>query len=519
VRIPLKIGFILLFTAAAISCKEPTAPPKTDTGPFVVLLGSDVSTFDPQIPFEVETSYVLGNIFDTLVEFDSSFRLKPSLATRWTNPDDKTWHFYLNDKARFSDGSPLTASDVKFSIERLKSLVHSDLQGFAEHIDQILEVNSTTVEIKTTTPLNILNNLVFIPIMSKKQVEQAADKIDEKPFGTGPFRLVSYERKKRIVLESNEHYSPKTAIQRVEFLISEDPNKLLDDVLRIKPDITMYIPYRKIEEFERKKPPELALATAGGITVEYLVLNTRPSNPDFRGANPLADLRFRQALAYGTNRAEIVQNILKGFGRPATQLVSPEIFGFDPSINSIPYDPAKAQQLIAASNHQNTELPIYTLEGGSYRLENLLIDQWKKIRLNAKLKLWKDSAELNKALNSGAFSVAIQGYSCTSGDASELLTFSLHTRDESHGFGKGNYAGYSNAEVDHISEENLHILNPRLRLEMLQKSMRIVVNDLPYLPLTISPDIYVVSNRIQWTPPVTGELKLRNITFRDSSAK
>ena len=515
-RILLKIFIILLLALLSTSCREPAPQPEPDLRPFVVLLGSDVSTFDPQVPFEVETSYVLGNIFDTLVEFDSSFRLKPALATRWTNPDDKTWHFYLNEKARFSDGTPLKASDVRFSIQRLKSLAHSDLQGFAEHIEQIREVDSTTVEIKTATPLNILNNLVFIPIMNERQVQKAGDKIGEQPFGTGPFRLASWEKKKRIVLESNEYYVPRTAIGRVEFLISEDPDKLLDDVLRMKPDITMYIPYRKIEEFERRKPPELSLASSGGITVEYLVFNTRPKNPDFKEANPLADLRFRQALAYGTDRTEIVQSILKGFGRPATQLISPEIFGFDPSIASIPFDASKAKQLIAEGRHQNTELPIYTLEGGSYRLENLLIDQWKKIGVNGKLRLWKDIRDMNAALNAGTFSVAIQGYSCTSGDASELLTFSLHTRDDSHGYGKGNYAGYSNTEVDHISEENLHLLNPRLRLEMLQKSMRIVVQDLPYLPLTISPDIYVVSNRIRWTPPVTGELKLRNIHLRNS---
>ncbi len=94
--------------------------------------------------------------------------------------------------------------------------------------------------------------------------------------------------------------------------------------------------------------------------------------------------------------------------------------------------------------------------------------------------------------------------------------FSFHTLDEKNGYGKGNYAGYSNPELDHIAEENLRVLNPRARLEMLQRAMRIVTDDLPYIPLIISPDVYIVSKRINWTPSVTGDLRLKMVTFRNS---
>ena len=508
----LKFLYILALVLM-VSCQGQDPEVRPPERPLLILTGSDVSTFDPQIPFEVESSYVLGNIFETLVEFDTSFRLKPGLATRWTNPDDKTWRFYLSDKARFSDGTPLKASDVKFSIERLKSLTHSDLLGFAENIESIQVFDAHTVEIKTATPLSILNNLVFIPIMNEKHVGEAGEKVGEQPLGTGPYKLAAWEKKKRIVLEANEHYRPVPQVPRVEFVVSEDPDRLLEDVFRMVPDITMYIPFRRIEEFEKKKPPELHLASSSGITVEYIILNIIPDNPDFK-RNPLSDLRFRQALGHATDSKEIIQTILKGSGRPATQLVSPEIFGFDQAISQPAYDLEKAKKLIADSHFTNVELPIYTLEGGSYRLEKMLMTQWEKVGIRSKLKVWKDISEMNQALSSGNFSVTVQGYACTSGDASEWLTFGLHTRDARRGYGKGNYGGYSNPEVDRICEENLNLLNPKLRLEMLQRSMRIVAQDLPYLPLTISPDVYIVSDRIDWTPPATGELKLRTLTYR-----
>src|SRR5687767_6364160 len=96
---------VVLLVASLFSCKQNPDPISTRNGSLSILMGTEVSTFDPQMLFEVDSSYVLGNIFDSLVEFDESFRLSPRLAKRWTNPDDRTWRFYLDENAFFSDGT------------------------------------------------------------------------------------------------------------------------------------------------------------------------------------------------------------------------------------------------------------------------------------------------------------------------------------------------------------------------------------------------------------------------------
>src|SRR5262249_22033185 len=169
---------ILLVIAAIVGCGKPPKPAVKET-PLVILTSTDLDTFDPQIPFEAESGYVLSNIFDTLVELDSSFRLSPGLATGWTNPDDRTWRFNLNENARFSDGTKLKASDVRFSILRLKSLVNSELQAFTQHVASVDVVNNSTIDIKTDIPRSILNDLVFVPILSEKHVKDANNKIDD----------------------------------------------------------------------------------------------------------------------------------------------------------------------------------------------------------------------------------------------------------------------------------------------------------------------------------------------------
>jgi ABC-type transport system substrate-binding protein len=94
------------------------------------------------------------------------------------------------------------------------------------------------------------------------------------------------------------------------------------------------------------------------------------------------------------------------------------------------------------------------------------------------------------------------------------LSFGLHTRTEDGNYGKGNYAHYSNPKIDQITEENLRVLDAKSRLEMLQSAMKTINEDIPYLPLLNTDDVYVVSKRIKWSPPATGELRVRDITYR-----
>src|SRR3990172_6500982 len=197
--------WLLITLTLSGACKQETPAPPVQR-PLVILINTDLTTFDPQIPFEVDSTYVLGNIFDSLVEFDSSFRLSPGLAKRWTNPDDRTWRFHFNEEARFSDGSYLKSSDVRFSIERLRALPNSDLKGFVEHIKSSQIVNDHTIDIQTDMPQNIVNSLVFIPIVNEKQVRMVGEKISETPLGTGPYKLARWEKGKKIILNLNEYY-------------------------------------------------------------------------------------------------------------------------------------------------------------------------------------------------------------------------------------------------------------------------------------------------------------------------
>src|SRR5262245_1485280 len=106
---------------AALACRggSGTATPAPDAT-LKIVLGVEPTSLDPQLHFDDVSAIVLDNIFDPLVRFGSSMRLTQGLALRWINPDDRTWRFSLDAAARFHDGSPVLASDVKFSLDRVR---------------------------------------------------------------------------------------------------------------------------------------------------------------------------------------------------------------------------------------------------------------------------------------------------------------------------------------------------------------------------------------------------------------
>lgn len=497
----------------ALSCssRAPSAPaPPT----LSVLMGADVTTLDPHASFDEVTSVILVNVFESLVRFDSRFQLAPELATRWFNPDDRTWRFVLDPRARFSDGTPLRASDVRFSLERLRSLSGSQLSGFVRHVQSVEIVDDHTVEIRTETPVAILNGLAFIPIVSEAHVRAAGAQVAERPLGTGPYRLVSWQRGRSIVLEANAHRARLPDVRRVEFML-QPAGVGPADIARLNPHLTLYFRRGKIDEFERQAVPGQRVLLSDSLAVYYAALNTRAAVPAAGGQNPLRDVRVRRALAHALDRELLATGSVRGV-HPAGQLLVPQVFGYDPEARPAPTDVEAARRLLREARAEGVTLPLHLEQGGSHVLEKLLASQWERLGLKVPL-VEVPAEEYVRRLEGRDFVVALVGYACGSADASELLTFNLHTPDPAKGYGVGNYADFSNAEVDRITEENLRVFDPRLRLRMLQRALRVVGEEVPYLPLVTVQDVYVISDRIRFTPHASSEVRLSEVGWAEGA--
>ena len=509
----------LLLTATLLSgCRRPaepaTATPVPETRTLRILLATEPSTLDPQMPFDDVSSVILDNVYQSLVRFDRLLRLTSGLALRWINPDDRTWRFYLDPEARFPDGAKVRAADVKYSLERIRSLAGSELSGFARHVVRTHIVDDLTIDLQTDTPISILNSLTFIRIVRARE-EKAAQ--DAQPEGSGPYRLVKWDKHKSILLDRNEYHRPRAVIPRIEILLAANDEAALSSLSKQPPDLFVLLRWSVRDRVARQKAPEHRMVSVDGLGVFYVLFNVRREIPGVKGKNPLADKRVRRALAMATDSSEVVREGIQGSGHVATQLVVPQVFGFDPAIEPLAYDPAAARRLLVEAGQASLELPILVLKTRLHMLEDSLVRQWARAGIRASLEIL-DPEPFQKALSEGRFAVAVQGFACTSADTSELLSFGLHTPDVAGGYGAGNYGAFSNPEIDAITDENLKVFDPRRRLEMLQRGLRLASEELPMLPLFVSDDLYVVSSKLRWDPPVNGAVDVLDMSFVPAAA-
>lgn len=468
-----------------------------------VLLGSDVQTLDPHIPIDTINLMIVGNVFEALVRFDRSLRLVGGLAERWINPDEHTWRFFLDRRARFHDGSPLRASDVRFSIERVLALPDTPVAAFARHIRAVEVVDDYTVDVRTDSPVAILNDLAFVPIVSEAHVRRVGDKVGELAMGTGNYKVERWERSRKIHLVASEHAREKPAIARVEVELFPAEG-LLERIEASQPDLTLSLRQSVFDTLEKRSLPGQRLVSSPGLYVFYLGFNTRPTIAG--GRNPLADVRLRRALVRATDQRALVEQALRGHGRGATQLVVPEVFGFDPTLPATPVDPATAAAMVKAAGHEGIEITVHTVERSSTRIEDELARQWEKAGVKlSQVTVAED--KITAEVEAGRFQTYIEGWGCTSADAAELLSYLLHTRDMGRGLGAGNYYGFSHPELDRIVEQNLGVFDPRRRLALLQRALRIASDEAVFLPLYSGDEMYLVSERLQWQARIDGEVR------------
>jgi peptide/nickel transport system substrate-binding protein len=192
---------VLAAQMGAPACQP--APDPAPPRPLRIVVAADLPNLDPQSAWDEVSSAVLGNVFDTLVRFDASLRVGAGVARSWISLDDRTWRFRLDERARFHDGTPVRAADIIFSIERQQTLTGSGGQVFARQVSAVSAIDESTVDVTTAAPAALLANLAAIPVLSRRHAE--SDPPGARAVGSGPYRVVSWEPGRRLLLEASPY--------------------------------------------------------------------------------------------------------------------------------------------------------------------------------------------------------------------------------------------------------------------------------------------------------------------------
>jgi peptide/nickel transport system substrate-binding protein len=335
---------------AAVALAPLVASQAQAAGTVTVAVAIDAGSWDPIDTFIVDWSSVGNNIYDGLTSRGPDMKLKPGLATSWKFLDDNARiRFKLRENVKFHNGEPFNAAAVKFTFDRLLGAEgkKGPQQSNYNAIDRVEVVDDNTVDFIMKQPdpvlLTKLAGYGAMIVPPKYIQEKGEDYFNTHPVGTGPFKFASYDPKVNITLDAfPEHWGGAPKIDKVVFRMIAEANTQVAELQAGRIDIATLIPFGLAPTVE--KAPNLSLVSITGPTVVALRLNTK------NGITK--DVNVRKALIMGVDRDAIIKAVLLGHAKPIASFQADLSFGYDPSLKPLPFDLAKAKQMLQQAGVQ-----------------------------------------------------------------------------------------------------------------------------------------------------------------------
>lgn len=444
--------------------------------------------------------WVLSNLYDTLVQpTDDGMSLKPGLATGWSvNEAGDVVTLKLREGVRFADGTPMTAEDVVWSLERAANPDNGIWNSLIASIDTVSSPDPQTVEIglKYADPTILTALSVFnTAIMPKAKFEampgatdaEKAEAFGKAPVGTGPFVLESWERGSRMTLTRNPNYwdmgedgKPLPYLDGVTFeVIPDDATRILK-LQSGDLDGAEFIPFARVAELEAASG--IAMELFPSTRVADIIMNVRP---EIEGReNPLSDEKVRQAMNYAANKQAIIQVVTYGVGTPMSSFMAsttPMHSGDGPLY---PYDIEKARALMAESAYPDgfsTSILVLAGSQDDIGTATALQQMWGAIGIDLEIRQ-VDNASRTEQYRAGTFDMRTGAWTNDISDPSQITSYFAYspTIDALH-------SGWRNEEVDRLFEASQKEMDPATRAEQFARIQEIFNASGPTIPLYETP--------------------------------
>jgi peptide/nickel transport system substrate-binding protein len=474
-------------------------------------LAADVTSMDPHF-LNLQPNVNIGwHVFDALTHVDEDARLIPGLALSWRALDATTWEFKLRHGVRFHDGSELTAEDVVFSIERTLAVPAGQFGTFTRRIVAKAIADRYTLRLKTAVPYAMVPydlNSVFIVSRRAAAGARPEDFDSGKAMiGTGPFRFVRFARGDRVELARNDAYwggvPPWDKV--ILRIVPADPARLAG-LLSGELDLIEQVPTADLARIRR----DARLATAQKVSWRtiFFHLDQRervPGLTDKAGKplprNPFRDLRVRRALSEAIDRRAIAERLMDGAALPASNLVSPPVFGYAPDLKADTYDPEGAKRLLAEAGYADGFAMTLSATNNRYvndeQIAQAVAQMLARVGIRARVEAFPVNVYLPKGAK-GDFAFAMLGWGSFSGDLA--LRSLVATADAKKGFGAFNWSGYSNPRIDELLERAFATVDEKGREVLAREAMRAAMRDCAVIPLHHQVTTWAMSKPLAYAP-------------------
>jgi peptide/nickel transport system substrate-binding protein len=487
---PLRMTILLLSVGGLLlpllSCSQ--AP---DPNTLVMIIENSPTNLDPRVGVDGQSERIDQLLFDALLTRDERFNVQPGVADSWDNPDPLTYVFHLHRGVTFHDGRPLTSRDVKWTFDSLLGgKIRSTKSASYSSVDHIDTPDDFTVAFHLKEPnATLLWNLSegasgIVPYGS-------LDEITRQPIGSGPFKFLSAEQDKEIVVERNDNYwGSKARLARIRFIVVPDATTRALELRKGSADVAINaLTSDTIVALERE--PNLQIERAPGTVLSYLAFNLRDPT--------LHDVRVRQAIAYAIDRAPLLQYIWRGFAQPALSVLPPQSWAYDSNVTSYPHDPEKARQMLDAAGYpaQNGirfHLTMKTSTEESTRLlAAVLQQQLRDVGIALDIRTF-EFATFFADVTSGAFQLYSLRWIGGNEDP-DIFELCFHSnRFPPKGANRG---FYSNPRIDSLIDEARRQPDQNVRKPLYAEVQEILAQQEPYINLWYFDNVLVHTRRVR----------------------
>jgi len=427
-------------------------------------------------------------VFSGLVSFDPQLNLTPDLAETWeVNADGTVYTFHLRANAKFHNGRAVTAQDVIYSWERAASPelasdtvltylgdiagVRAMVSGQADSISGLTAMDEHTLQVTLDAPKPYFVYKLTYPttfIVDQENVE-SDDEWFRQPNGTGPYRMQEWKSFEYIIYAANpDFYLGAPSIPYIVVELYSGVGIRLYESNEI--DITGISRYDADRFLDPTEPLHDELLTGVNLCTSYITFDASRA--------PFDDANVRKAFSMAFDRQKYMDVVLNGHALPANGPYPPALPGFDLTFKGLPYDPAQARQLLAASKYGGSGgLPpiVFTDSGiGSYVAADVaaMAQMWEQ---NLGVTITVENIESDyfyDQIYSGNHGQLFSGGWCADYPDPENFADVLF-----HSGSNQNNGSYSNPELDALLEAARVERDVTKRIQMYQQAERIIVDD------------------------------------------
>ena len=472
--------------------------------PFKWSSASDIPTLDIHSQNNALGNGVHAALFDSLVYYNSNtFKVEPRLATAWKEMSPTQMRFTLRQGVKFSDGSPLTADDVVFSLERARHK-NSQFQVYAQGIARVVKVDANTVDIVLGGPNPVLiNQLTELRIMSRawaeknKSVEPKDARTKDETFahrnamGSGPFMVKEWQPDQKLVLVKNPlWWGWASAPSNVtEIIYTPIKNEATRAAALLSGEVDFVLDPSPQDLGRMRASPNLKVIDGVENRTIFLGMDQhRDELPgsNVKGKNPLKDLRVRQALYQAIDMDSIHRVTMRGLSQNTGALVSPQVNGWTEGVHKrMPYSLDASRKLLAEAGYPNGFEVDFACPNNRYindeEICQAITAMWAKAGIKAKLRTLPLVTYFPMIQRYEA-SIFMLGWGVPTFDA--LYSLQSLTRSVGTG-GDGNYnvGRYSNTRMDYVVDRAKTETDLLVRNRLLTEGLQLQNDTVAHIPL------------------------------------